>query len=145
MISDNRIKEIIHEATSDGSGRGSYASPLQYGIRRFKNNENGPFTIKVSKYNSPELEHDSYDGKMDTPKKKIKKLETKAKKITKYITNHPDLFTSDEEGNVINQTPGKNLKFIPIKENLKVGLDKKKKESIDILVDRILTEIRNFF
>ena len=34
----------------------------------------GPFTIPVSDYDSPELEYDSYDGKMDTPKKKIKSI-----------------------------------------------------------------------
>lgn len=128
MISENRIKEIIKEATSVSSGsRGSYSGPLQVGIRRFKNSQNGPYLNKVSKYDSPELEVDSYDGKMDTPKKKIKELETKAKKITKYITNHPDLFTSDEDGNIINQTPGKNLKIVPIKEDLAVWFGKKKK------------------
>jgi len=91
MISENRIKEIIKEATSVSSGsRGSYSGPLQVGIRRFKNSQNGPYLNKVSKYDSPELEVDSYDGKMDTPKSKIKKIENKAKKITKYIKNHPD-------------------------------------------------------
>ena len=123
MIIDKIIKKIIKEATSDSGGKGSYIGPLQYGIRRFKDSQNGPFTIKVSKYDSPELEHDSYDGEMDTPKKKIKKIEAKAKKITKYITNHPDLFTSDEEGNIINQTPGKNLKFVPINDWVEITQD----------------------
>ena len=124
MISENRIKEIIKEATSVSSGsRGSYSGPLQVGIRRFKNSQNGPYLNKVSKYDSPELEVDSYDGKMDTPKSKIKKIENKAKKITKYIKNHPDLFTSDEEANIINQTPGKNLKFVPINDWVEITQD----------------------
>jgi len=119
----NIVKKILREATSDSGGRGSYVGPLQYGIRRFKDSQNGPFTIKVSKYDSPELAHDSYDGKMDTPKSKIKKIESEAKKITKYITDHPDLFTSDEEGNVINQLPGKNLKIVPIDEWVEITQD----------------------
>lgn len=116
MIDDKRIKEIIREATSDGGGRGSYVAPLSPGIRLFMKNENGPFTIPVSKYDSPELEYDSYDGKMDTPKSKIKKIEKIAKKVTNYIKTHPDKFTSDDDGNNINPTPGKNKKIVPINE-----------------------------
>jgi hypothetical protein len=117
MLSDKRIKEIIREATSDSSGgRGSYVGPLQPGIRIFKKIDMQPFTIPVSKYDSPMLEFDSYDGKMDEPKKQIKKIEAKAKKISNYIKNHPYSTFSDDDGNSINQTPGKNLKFVPIKE-----------------------------
>jgi len=69
------IKKVLSEATSDsGGGRGSYIAPLQMGVRRFKDSQNGPFTIPVSKYNSPMLQFDSYDGSMDTPKKQIKKI-----------------------------------------------------------------------
>jgi hypothetical protein len=75
----------------------------------------GPFTIDVSKYDSPELEYDSYDGSMDETKKQIKKIEGKAKKITNYMTKHPNSTNSDEDGNNINQTPGKKgLKIVPI-------------------------------
>jgi hypothetical protein len=63
------------------------------------------------------LEFDSYDGSMDETKKQIKKIEGKAKKITNYMTKHPDSTSGDEEGNNINQTPGKNKKIVPIKEN----------------------------
>jgi hypothetical protein len=109
------IKKILSEATSDAGGnRGSYIAPLQMGVRRFKNAENGPFTELVSKYNSPELEYDSYDGKMDTPKNKIKKLERIADKVTRYIKNHPNATRSDEDGNNINPTPGKKNKIVPI-------------------------------
>ena len=60
------IKKVLSEATSDSGGsRGSYIAPMQLGIRKFKNSQNGPFTIPVSKYDSPMLEFDSYDGSMD--------------------------------------------------------------------------------
>jgi hypothetical protein len=130
MIDDKLIKKILIEATSDGGGRGSYIGPLQPGIRLFKKNQMAPFTIPVSKYDSPLLSYDSYDGKMDETKKQIKKIETKARKNSEYLKNHPNLTRSDEDGNVINQTPGKKLKFVPIKENMK----------IDQIIKKILLE-----
>jgi len=115
MNKNNKIQ--INEATTDSGSKGSYVGPLQPGIRKFKKSEMGPFTIPVSKYDSPMLEFDSYDGSMDETKKQIKKIEGKAKKITNYMTKHPDSTSSDEDGNSINQTPGKNKKIVPIKEN----------------------------
>jgi hypothetical protein len=116
MNKNNKIQ--INEATSDSGSKGSYVGPLQPGIRKFKKSEMNPFTIPVSKYDSPELEFDSYDGSMDETNKQIKKIEGKAKKITNYMTKHPDSTSGDEEGNSINQTPGKKgLKIVPIKEN----------------------------
>jgi hypothetical protein len=116
MKENNKIH--INEATSDSSGgRGSYVAPLQLGVRKFKKSQMGPFTTPVSKYDSPELEYDSYDGSMDETKKQIKKIESKAKKITNYIKKHPESTNSDEDGNGINPTPGKNKKTIPLKEN----------------------------
>jgi hypothetical protein len=70
----------------------------------------------MSKYDSPFLEYDSYDGSMKTPKKQIKKIEKKAEKVTNYIKNHPSATFSDDEGNVINQYPGKGKRIVPIKE-----------------------------
>ena len=107
----------IKEATSDSGSKGSYVGPLQPGIRKFKKSQMGPFSIPVSKYDSPMLEFDSYDGSMDETKKEIKKIESKSKKITNYMTKHPDSTSGDEDGNNINQTPGKNKKIVPIKEN----------------------------
>ena len=113
MNKNNKIQ--IKEATGDGGGRGSYIMPMQPGIRKFKKSEMGPFTIEVSKYDSPELEYDSYDGSMDETKKQIKKIESKAKKVTNYITKHPNSTFSDDDGNDINQTPGKKgQKIVPI-------------------------------
>ena len=113
------IKKVLSEATSDsGGGRGSYVAPLQIGVRKFKDSQNSPFTIPVSKYDSPMLEFDSYDGSMDTPKKQIKKIESKAKKVTNYINKHPNSTFSDDDGNNINPTPGKNKKIVPIKNKI---------------------------
>ena len=113
MNKNNKIQ--IKEATGDSSGgRGSYVAPLQIGIRKFKKSEMGPFTIAVSKYDDAMLEYDSYDGLMDETKKQIKKIESKAKKITNYMKKHPESTNSDEDGNIINQTPGKKKTVVPI-------------------------------
>jgi len=114
-MKNNKIQ--IKEATGDSTGsKGSYIAPIQLGVRVFKKSEMSPFTIPVSKYNSPELEYDSYDGSMDKTKSQIKKIEGKAKKITDYIKKHPDSTYSDDDGNVVNQTPGKNKTIVPINE-----------------------------
>ena len=110
------INKVLSEATSDGGGRGSYVAPLQLGVRKFKTTQNGPFTKPVSKYDSPMLEFDSYDGSMDETKKQIKKIESKAKKTTKYIKKHPNSTFSDDDGNNINPTPGKKSKIVPVNE-----------------------------
>jgi hypothetical protein len=110
------IKRILNEATSAGGSRGSYVGPLQVGIRLFDKDTSQPFSTPVSKYDSPQLEYDSYDGKMDTSKKNIKKIETKAKKNSEFMKKHPELSVSDEDGNVINPTPGKKKKIVPINE-----------------------------
>lgn len=150
---DRNYKIHIKEATSDSTGgRGSYISPLQPGIRIFKKSQMGPFTEPVSKYKSPTLEFDSYDGKMSTPKKEIKKIESKAKKTSNYMKKHTNLFVSDEDGNNINQTPGKGKKIVPIEENttskasgeyrgpIELGLKKWRKTELtpfDINVDNL--------
>jgi hypothetical protein len=109
MIKDivNKLKkEIIKEATSDKSGSsGSYSPPLHPGKRIFDESQLGPFTDEVSKYYSQKLAYDSYDGKMSTPKKDIKKIEAKAKKSSIYAKNNPKL--NDDDGDVINPFPGK--------------------------------------
>jgi hypothetical protein len=129
MNKNNKIQ--INEATGDGGGRGSYIMPMQPVIRVFKKSEMGPFTQPVSKYDSPELEYDSYDGSMDETKKQIKKIESKARKVTDYIKNHPNSTFSDDDGNNINQTPGKKRqKIVPIVT-----------EWIDITKDTILEDI----
>ena len=146
MNKNNKIQ--INEATGDSGGaRGSYIAPLQMSIRKFKKSQMSPFTISVSKYDSPKLEFDSYDGSMDETKKQIKKIETKARKVTDYITKHPVSTNSDEDGNNINQTPGKNKKVVPIEESstsitagaytgpLEIGLKKWKKSELGPFIE----------
>ena len=139
----NKIKEeILKEATGESGARGSYVGPFQPGVKEFNKNVLGPFNIPVSKYNDAMLEYDSYDGKMDEPKKQIKKIESKAKKESDYLKKHPNLTSSDDDGNNINQTPGKGLQMVPIKESgtsisagpyngpMEIGLKKWKKEHL---------------
>lgn len=116
------IKKILREATSDSAGgsRGSYIAPLQPGLRKFNKNQLTPFEIPVSNYDSPLLSYDSYDGSMSETKKQIKNIESKAKKVTNYIKKHPNSTFSDEDGNIINPTPGKKLKVVPVKESSKI-------------------------
>ena len=106
----------LNEATVTGGSRGSYIAPLMPGERYFKKNVLGPFTEPVSDYKSPDLQYDSYDGKMERSKKQQKKEELIANKIYNFIKNHPDATFSDTEGNPINQFPEKNKKMVPIKE-----------------------------
>jgi hypothetical protein len=107
----NIVKQILKEATSDASGsRGSFIVPLRMGKRIFKKSELGPYSESVSKYYSQELATDSYDGKMSTSKKDIKKIESKAKKTSIYAKNHPT--QNDDDGEVINPYPkGKSKKI----------------------------------
>ena len=116
------FKTPINEGTSDSAGRGSYIAPLRFGKKIFKKTQLEPFTEPVSKYFSPLLAVDSYDGTMDEPKKVIKKIERKAKESSLYSKNHP--VQNDDDGDVINPTPGKNKH---INEDLGVWFGTKKK------------------
>ena len=110
------IKKVLKEATTTGGSRGSYIAPLLPGERYFKPNVLAPFTVADSKYKSPDLAYDSYDGKMERSKKQIGKEERVADKIYNYIKNHPNATLSDGDGNPINRYPGKKTKIVPIKE-----------------------------
>ena len=127
-MKNNKI--YINEATSTNTGgRGSYITPIQPGLRPFKKDTLAPFTDSVSDYDSPLLQYDSYDGKMDERLDQIKKLEKTAKKITDYIKHHPYSTFSDDDGNIVNQYPkGKNkLGIVPIKEWVEITDDVEKK------------------
>ena len=110
------IKKVLSEATSTSGSRGSYIAPLLPGERYFKPNVSAPFTVADSKYKSPDLAYDSYDGKMERSKKQIGKEEKVANKIYNYIKKHPDSTFSDDNGNNINPKPGKNKKIVPVNE-----------------------------
>jgi len=117
-------KDTLNEATDTAGGSGSYRVPIRPGTRLWDKDSLEPFTIKVSKYEDADLAYDSYDGKMSTPKNKIKKMETKARKISKYIKDHPTI--TDDEGNNLNGGNGptnplgkvKNIKT-PKNENIR--------------------------
>lgn len=115
---DYIIKKILREATSDGgNGKGSYAPPLQPGLRYWKNTSMGPFTDSVSDFKSPLVQYDSYDHKLDLRLDQIKELEKKASKIQNFIKHHPYSTFSDDDGNPIN--PNMLDKFNPnVKERM---------------------------
>jgi len=155
-VRDWYYKKPISEATGDSSGsRGSYIGPLVPGVRKFDKTSLEPFTTPVSKYNNAMLEYDSYDGSMDEPKNKIKKIESLSNRISNYLKKHPNLTTSDEDGNNINPTPGLKLKTVPIKEGdtsvtagiyngpIELGLKKWKKEHLGPFEEFVDTEFNH--
>ena len=152
----NKVKQkIVSEATNDGGGRGSYIGPMQPGTKEFDKSALQPFNTPVSKYNDAMLAYDSYDGKMDETKKQIKKIERKAKKESDYLKKHPNLTSSDDDGNNINQTPGKGAKMVPIKEAgttitsglyngpMEIGLKKWKKQHLGPFQEFVNTEFNH--
>ena len=117
------IKKVLSETSSDSSGAGSYITALQPGLRPFKKSSLQPFDLPVSDYDSPLLQYDSYDGKMDERLDQIKKIESTAKKITDKIKRNPYMTFSDDDGNNINPTPGKDMKIVPLKEWVEINED----------------------
>jgi hypothetical protein len=115
------IKKVLREATSDSGGAGAYVAALQPGLRKFDKTQLQPFNQPVSEYDSPLLQYDSYDGEISMRLNQIKKIEKQAKKITDKMNKKPYLTTSDEDGNSINQTPGKGLNVVPIKEWVEIN------------------------
>lgn len=113
MNIDNIIKKIISEITSSRYA-GYFNGPLTMGEKDWDKNILSPFTVKVSNYYNADLQYDSYDGSLDSHVKNKKELESKSKKISKYNKNHPE--SNDEDGGIINSTPGKGKKIVPIKE-----------------------------
>jgi hypothetical protein len=107
------VKKILKEADSNRYA-GSFNGPLTMGEIDWEDSAMGPFTKKVSKYFNADLEYDSYDGSLDSHKKDRKKLETKSKRISLYNKKHPQ--SNDEDGGIINQTPGKGKKIVPVNE-----------------------------
>ena len=112
-MNDDIIKRIIKETTSDRFAAW-YNGPLTMGEIDWGDSSLGPFTKKVSDFYNAELQYDSYDGSLDSHKKERKKMESKSKKISKYHKTHPQ--QNDEDGGIINQTPGKGKKIVPLDE-----------------------------
>jgi hypothetical protein len=149
---DKNNKKQIKEATSH-RGSGQVRVPLSPGVRLFNKEQLQPFVVPTSKYDSAELSFDSYDGEMSTLKSKISKIERESRKISKYVKKHPE--QNDEEGGVLNQTPGKGKKIVPIDENttsvsageyngpIELGLRKWIKSELDPFVNTLESEFNN--
>jgi hypothetical protein len=138
---DQIIKKVIKEATGDsGGGRGSYAPPIQPGLRYWKDQSLGPFTDEVSDFKSPLVQYDSYDKKFDLRRDQIIKLEKNATKIQDFIKHHPYSTSSDEDGNPIN--PYMQDGFNPnVKEKLSPFTEKVPfNEWIELSDDNLITE-----
>ena len=82
MIIEDLIKKILKEATGDSTGgRGSYAPPLQVGIRDFDKSKLAPFTDSLTNYKSPLVAYDSYDQDWDLTQNQRQRLEKTARKM----------------------------------------------------------------
>ena len=101
----NLIRKDIQEATSTGTGSGRYTIPMSPGIRLFNKKQLQPFVVPTSEYDDAMLDYDSYDGSLDVSKSEANKIETNARRISKYIKNHPS--DNDEDGDILNQEPRK--------------------------------------
>ena len=99
------VRQDLKEATTSSSGSGRFTVPLSPGIRLFNKQQMQPFIIPTSHYDDAELAYDSYDGSLDVSKSQAKKMEDKARKVSKYIKNHPS--DNDDDGDILNQAPGK--------------------------------------
>jgi hypothetical protein len=133
-MKNSLIKEVIKNIfiksvneSTDSFDRGSYVGPLVPGTRLFDKSQLAPFINQVSNFDDAELAVDSYDGKLDVSKKTANKMEKKARKTSKFLKKHPEITNSDDDGNNINQTPGKKLEIVPVNEDLGVWFGTKKK------------------
>jgi hypothetical protein len=75
--------------------------PLRPGLRMWDEDENQPYSEKLSGYDNAEIYVDSLDGNIDT--KNAKQKEKKARKISNYEKKHP--IQSDEDGDILNNNP----------------------------------------
>jgi hypothetical protein len=110
----------INEATGSFSSGKFSNIPLVSGERLFNKQQMQPFYVPTSEYDSAELAYDSYDGKMSTSKKEIEKKEKMARRISKYIKNHPS--QSDDDGNNLTGPLQTNEGWIEIDRNTDVDL-----------------------
>ena len=93
-------KKQINEATSSG-GTGRYKVPLNMAPQTWNKGTLEPFDVPVSKFVSPVLSNDVYDGTIDDlSKQEINKIEKKAVKMAKIAKNN--FSQNDEGGNPFN-------------------------------------------
>ena len=72
------MKQKINEVT-DSFSDGQYQGKLNITPRIWKKNQMGPFSEKVSKFENPELSHDSYDGDISKSNQESERLENLTK------------------------------------------------------------------
>jgi hypothetical protein len=125
--------EKLTEATTTSTYRGTYKPPIRPGLTYWDPEDLQPYVDPVSKYVNAEINYDSLDGDISTPKKEIAKKEKISKKIQKkdFIQD-----SADEGDDEYSHAPFKILKpyyEVPdlveseIKEDLAVWFGTKKK------------------
>lgn len=119
MSKESIIKKVLKEMTST-NGVDGYVPPILPGYHEFEKSQLAPFSISVTPFDSPELEHDVMDGKMSTPKHKRKKIEKRAEVGTKHAENNYDFIT-------IGESEWIDVDKIPLNEDLAVWFGTKKK------------------
>jgi hypothetical protein len=173
MITDNFIKKILREATSEKSTRGSYVSLLLPGYRQFDKNQMAPFTEYVTDWD--ELNNDVISEDLavwfGTKKKPKGSKQPKGPWVDicrKVDGKHPPCGRQDTSkgsypkcraAGVAGKMSDSQKKAAcqqkrkAEKNDTQTGKGQKpvmtsyktKKESVDSLVDKILFEIRNTF
>jgi len=125
-------KKHIKETTGSGSA-GHYKVPIVLAPQDWKEDQLGPFTNPVYKYNNAELAYEEADGDFkETPEEraKIEKRTDKLSRIDDYLKS---FYTgqNDEDGSNIGdiESPEKIIKQAvgPLKEDLAVWFGTKKK------------------
>ena len=96
-IIENTFDSDIQEATSSGIARGSYKPPIRPGLTYWDPEDLQPFVNSASNYVDAEINYDSLDGHISTPKHKIPKKERIAKKIQKTDFKQDSPVEGDDE------------------------------------------------
>lgn len=133
------MRKTINEATGSGSS-GKFKVPVVLAPQIWKDNQLGPFTEKVYKYDNAELAYEEADGDyLESPEER-ERIESRTDKLSRVDMYLKKFYTgqNDEEGSAINPTmsglPPEDVDFIKnsieeqlIKEDLAVWFGTKKK------------------
>lgn len=107
----NKLRHTLDEGTRTRGSSGSYAVPMQPGMRLFNNKELGPFIIPTSEFVNAELAYDSYDDDMEFTHDEIEDIENKSREISIFNREHP--VQNDGDGDILNN----NVIIEPIEES----------------------------
>jgi hypothetical protein len=116
MSKESIIKKVLREMTTT-NGVDGYVPPVLPGYHEFEKSQLSPFSISVTPFNSPELEHDAMDGEMSTPKNKRKQIEKKASSSNNIKVNF----------GLLDENKWIDVDTIPLNEDLAVWFGTKKK------------------